>query len=68
MVSASRFVGRVGGLSAALGIGAAVVYIGCGTATADSGVESGPDSRAMSATAGERGPVGRSTDSPRRAR
>jgi len=68
MVSASRFVGRVGGLSAALGIGAAVIYIGCGTATADSGVESGSDSRAMSATAGERGPVGRSTDSPRRAR
>ena len=68
MVSASRFVGRVGGLSAALGIGAAVVYIGCGTATADSGADTGPDSRAMSATAGERGPVGRSTDSPRRAR
>ena len=68
MVSASRFVGRVGGLSAALGIGAAVVYICCGTATADSGADTGPDSRAMSATAGERGPVGRSTDSPRRAR
>lgn len=68
MVSASRFVGRVGGLSAALGIGAAVVYIGCGTATADSGVESGSDSRAMSSAAGERGPAGRSTDSTRRVR
>ena len=41
MASASRYVGRVGGLSAALGIGAAVIYIGCGTATADSGADTG---------------------------
>lgn len=68
MVSASRYVGRVGGLSAALGIGAAVIYIGCGTATADSSAESGSDSKAMSSTAGERGPAGRSTDSTRRVR
>jgi hypothetical protein len=68
MVSASRYVGRVGGLSAALGIGAAVIYIGCGTATADSGADTGSDSRAMSSAAGERGPVGRSADSTRRVR
>ena len=68
MASASRYVGRVGGLSAALGIGAAVIYIGCGTATADSGADTGSDSRATSSAAGERGPAGRSTDSTRRVR
>lgn len=68
MVSASRYVGRVGGLAAALGIGVAAFSIGCGIASADSGNDTGPTSRATSATAAERGPSGRSTESSRRVR
>ena len=68
MVSASRYVGRVGGLAAALGIGAAAFSIGCGIASADSGNDAGPTSRATSAAAAERGPSGGSTDSSRRVR
>ncbi|MCB1263223.1 MAG: PE-PPE domain-containing protein [Mycobacterium sp.] len=68
MVSASRYVGRVGGLAAALGIGAAVFSIGCGIASADSGNDTGPTSRATSAAAAERGSSGGSTESSRRVR
>ena len=68
MVSASRYVGRVGGLAAALGMGAAAFSIGCGIAGAESGNDAGPTSRATSAAAAERGPSGGSTDSSRRVR
>ena len=49
MVSASRYVGRVGGLAAALGMGAAAFSIGCGIASADSGNDAGPTSRVIRA-------------------
>jgi ABC-2 type transport system ATP-binding protein len=37
----AAFVGRIGGLAAALGIGAAVLYGGCGVASADTTAQSG---------------------------
>src|SRR4051812_46902715 len=37
----AAFVGRIGGLAAALGIGAAVLYGGCGAASADTTAQSG---------------------------
>ena len=46
MVGASRYIGRVGGLAGALGLGAAVFYLGCGIAGADSGTGVADDSRA----------------------
>lgn len=60
-MGAAAYVGRVGGLAAALGIGAAVLY-GCGAASADTGAPSGSasssasagsDSKSGSATAGK---------------
>ena len=68
MVSASSYVGRVGGLAGALGIGAAVLYIGCGIASADSGTDAATDSRATSAPSGQRAAAGRSAEPTKRTR
>lgn len=48
-MGASAHVGRIGGLAAALGIGAAVIY-GCGVAAAETSADSGSDSSSTSSS------------------
>lgn len=73
-MNASRFVGRVGGLAVALGVGAALLSSGCATAWADESTGSSPGSgvdkgtsAGSSADAGSSGSHAKSTGGSRRA-
>ncbi len=69
-MGASRFVGRVGGLAVALGVGAALLSSGCGVALADQSTGSAASSGAdggSSADTGSSGSHAKSTGGSRRA-
>ena len=67
-MGASQYIGRVGGLAAALGLGAAALVIGCGVAAADTPGDASADSLGSAGSHAQAAPARRAKESATRAR